>query len=115
MANQNEQFCRIIKTCSEKNQGKTTRLGDVAQQLMNKRISPRKAKFGAVVEAWDRLLPAELLEHCIITSVSSSQLRVVADSPSYMHELRLCSGEILEQLHRQCPAANITKIKISVG
>jgi predicted nucleic acid-binding Zn ribbon protein len=115
MTDQNEQFRRIIRSRSEKKSGKTAKLGDVAEQLMNKRISPRQAKFGPVVEAWNQLLPAELREHCTIASVSSSQVRVVADSPSYVHELRLCSSELLEQLQRQCPAARITKIKVGVG
>ncbi|MHC4068656.1 MAG: DciA family protein [Planctomycetota bacterium] len=100
---------------SKKKSSRTAKLGDVAEQLMNRRISPRQAKFGSVLETWDRLLPAELREHCSIASVSSSQVRVVADSPSYVHELRLCSSELLEQLQRQCPAARITKIKIGVG
>ena len=115
MTDQNELFRRIIKLRSEKKPSRAAKLGDVAEQLMNKRISPRQAKFGSVVETWDRLLPAELREHCRIASVSSSQVRVVADAPSYVHELRLCSSELLEQLQRQCPAARITKIKIGVG
>ena len=115
MTDQNEQFQRIIKLRSEKKSGKTTKLGDVAQQLMNRNISPRQDKFGPVLETWDQLLPAELREHCTIASVSSSHLRVVADSPAYVHELRLCSKELLEQLRKQCPAARITKIKIGIG
>ena len=114
MADCNEQFCRIIKMRSEKKPSAAAKLGDVAEKLMNRRISPRQAKYSAVVEAWSRLLPPELLKHCSVTSVSSNQLRVVADSPSYVHELRLCSGELLEQLQRQCPAAGITGIKVGV-
>ena len=112
---QNEQFRRIIRSRSVKKPSKTAKLGDIAEQLMNKRISPRQAKFGSVVEVWSQLLPTELREHCTIASVSSSQVRVIADSPSYVHELRLCSSEILEQLQRQCPAARISKIKIGVS
>lgn len=115
MTDQNEQFQRLIRSRSEKKSGKTAKIGDVAEQLMNKRISPRQAKFGAVLEAWGQLLPAELREHCSIASVSSGQIRAIADSPSYVHELRLCSNELLEQLQRQCPAARITKIKVGIG
>ncbi len=114
MTDQNEQFRRIIKWRSKKKPSRAAKLGDIAEQLMSRRISPRQAKFGSVVETWGRLLPAELQEHCRIASVSSSQVRVIADSPSYVHELRLCSSELLEQLQRQCPAARITKIKIGI-
>ena len=115
MTDQNNQFCRIIKLRSVKKSDKTVKLGDIAERLMNRRISPRQAKFGVVIEAWGQLLPAELREHCKIASVSSGQVRVVADSPSYVHELRLCSSELLEQIQRQCPAARIKKIKVGVG
>ncbi len=94
---------------------RTVRLGRVAQQLMDERISPRQARFGWVVELWGRLLPAGLRRHCEIVDISGGQLKVQVDSPSYMYELRLCSSELLKELQQQCPRAQIKKIKLVVG
>lgn len=93
----------------------TVRLGDTVNQLMERRISPRQAKFSSVAELWGRLLPAGLQRHCKIADVSAGQLKVLVDLPPYMHELRLCSSELLKELQQQCPQAQIKKIKLVLG
>lgn len=90
-------------------------LGQVAQQLLDERISPLQARFIEVAEFWSRLLPVELDGHCEIIDISGSQLTVKADSPSYVYELQLCSPELLKELQRQCPKARLAKIKFVVG
>ena len=90
-------------------------LGQVAQQLLAKRISPQQAKFSQVDEVWRELLPAELLEHCEIVNISGGQLDVQVDSPAHVYELQLCSSELLSELQRQCPRARLTRIKLTVA
>jgi hypothetical protein len=90
-------------------------LGQVAQQLLDERISPQQARFSQINEAWSRLLPAELCGHCEIVDISGGQLEVRVDSPSYKYELQLCSSELLEELQRQCPRLRLTKIKLVVA
>ncbi len=90
-------------------------LGKVARQLLDERISPRQARFSEVAEVWSRLLPVELCGHCEIIDISGGQLKVQADSPSYVYELQLCSSELLNELQWQCPKARLTKIKFVVG
>jgi predicted nucleic acid-binding Zn ribbon protein len=90
-------------------------LGQVAQQLMDRQISPRQAVFSDVTETWSRVLPAELSRHCEIVDISGGLLRVRVDSPSYMYELRLCSSELLEELQQHCPKARLTRIKFVVA
>ena len=90
-------------------------LGQVAQQLMDKRISPQQARFSQVADLWSRLLPGELYGHCEIIDISGGQLTVQVDSPSYMYELKLCSSELLDELQRQCPRVRLTKIKLVVA
>jgi hypothetical protein len=94
---------------------RTAKVGDVAQTFVTKWVSPRQARFGAVVEVWSRLLPAELRRHCEIVDVSGGQLKVRADSPSYKYELQLCSSELLKELQRQCPRIRLTEIKFVVA
>jgi hypothetical protein len=93
---------------------KAANLGQVARQLMDKRISPLQARFSEVAEVWSRLLPAELCGHCEIVNISGGHLEVQVDSPSYKYELQLCSSELLEELQRQCPRVRLTKIKLVV-
>ena len=90
-------------------------LGQIAQQLLDERISPQQARFSQISEVWSRLLPVELCSHCEITDISGGQLEVQADSPSYKYELQLCSSELLEELQRQCPRVRLTKIKLVVA
>ncbi|MHC4535921.1 MAG: hypothetical protein ACYS6K_18380 [Planctomycetota bacterium] len=35
---------------------RTAKVGDVAQMFITKWVSPRQARFGAVVEVWSRLV-----------------------------------------------------------
>ena len=104
-----------VKWRPKQTRNKTTKLGDVVKQIMENRISPQQAKFGLIAEAWSQLLPAELHRHCKIADISSGQLKILVDSPSYVHELRLCGSELLEELQRRCPRAKIEKIKFIIG
>ena len=91
------------------------RLGEILIELMDGQVSPRQARFAAVAELWRELLPEELARHCKIAGISGGQLSVVVDSPSHMHELRLCSVELLEELQQRCSRARIERIKIIAG
>jgi hypothetical protein len=90
------------------------RLGDIAKELMENRISPKQAKFGSIPEIWNQLLPEELHRHCKISDISGGQLKVLVDSPAYKYELQLCSSELLSELQQQCPRAHIKKIQFAV-
>lgn len=90
-------------------------MGQVAQQLMDRQISPRQAVFSEVAETWRQMLPAELSRHCEIVDISGGLLKVRVDSPSYMYELQLCSSELLEELQQHCPKARLTKVKFVIA
>jgi len=100
---------RLVKKCD-----RTAKVGDVAQTFVTRWVSPRQARFGAVVEVWSRLIPAELCKHCEIVDVSGGQLKVRVDSPSYKYELQLCSSELLKELQQQCPKVRLTEIKFVI-
>jgi hypothetical protein len=109
--NQNE----VVGWRRKQKPDRTVRLGDVVQQLLADQISPRQARFDAVAEMWNQILPAELCRHCEIVDISGGQLKVQVDSPAYKYELQLCSSELLEDLQQQCPKARLTKIKFVVA
>ncbi len=110
----NEQLRNIVRWRTKPEFDATARLGDTLSELMENQISPRHVVFSSVVELFGRLLPAELARHCKLADISGGQLKVLVDSPSYMHELRLCSLELLGELQRQCPRARIRKIKLVI-
>ena len=98
-----------------KRKNRTARLGDVVMEVMENRISPRQEKFGQLIKTWSDLLPEGLAEHCKIDGVSSGQLKILVDSPAFVHELRLCGSQLLEQLQQRCPRARIKNIKFTIG
>ena len=113
---EDEQLLRdAVKGRLVKKFDRTAKVGDVVQMFVTKWVSPRQARFGAVVEVWSQLIPAELCKHCEIVDVSGGQLKVRVDSPSYKYELQLCSSELLKELQQQCPKARLTKIKFVIA
>ncbi|MBN2182369.1 MAG: DUF721 domain-containing protein [Sedimentisphaerales bacterium] len=108
------QIYNAIRQRKQKHNGTVT-LSEALGQFMAEQISPRQAKYGAIVELWRQILPVELRRHCEITDISGGQLTVRVDSPSYKYELHLCSSELLRELQQQCPRARLTKIKFVIS
>ena len=94
---------------------RTAKLGDVLNGLVEGRIKPLCARLGPVLEVWEELLPEELARHCHIEELKGAELKVIASSPAYAHELRMCAGQLVAELQRQCSAAKIRTIKVAVG
>jgi predicted nucleic acid-binding Zn ribbon protein len=115
MMNEDQQLNSAVKCRKVRHMNGATRLGQVAKELMESRISPQQAKFGSVPEIWNHLLPEELRRHCRIADISGGRLKVLVDLPAYMYELQLCSSELLCELQCQCPRAHIKKIQFIVG
>jgi hypothetical protein len=88
------------------------RLDSAAQELIDNQILPQQTIFDSVNKLWEQLLPNELAQHCRISDITGGHLKVIVDSPSYMHELRLCSIELLKELQQRCSRARIKKIKL---
>lgn len=99
----------------EKAPFETARLADSVQKLMQKQIQPARRVFVDVTECWDNLLPDGLRRHSKIVQISNGHLKVQADSPSYLYELKLCGHEILSQLQNCCPSARLKKLDFVVG
>jgi hypothetical protein len=90
-------------------------LGDLVKDLMERRICPRQDAFTAVADVMSDLLPVEFRRHCRVDEIRGGQVKMVADSPSYLHELRLCSSELLKELQRRCPGTRIRSIRCTIG
>ncbi|MDT8301529.1 MAG: DUF721 domain-containing protein [Sedimentisphaerales bacterium] len=106
---------KAVKRQTVKKLDRTAKVGDVARMFVTKWVSPRQARFGAIVEVWSRLIPAELSKHCEIVDLDGGKLKVSVDSPSYKYELQLCSSELLKELQQQCPRVRLTEIKFVIA
>lgn len=115
MVDEGEQLHKVAKWRATHQVNNTASLGEVLSGFMENWVSPLQTRFGLIAEAWGQLLPTELYQHCRIVDISSSRLKVLVDSPSYMYELQLYSSELLKELARRCPRARIKEIKITVG
>jgi len=115
MMDEKGQLCNAVRRRAASNRNTTVRLGDAVRQLMEGRISPRQSRFESVAEFWSHLLPGELRRHCELAGISGGQLNVVVDSPPYMHELQLCSSQLLREIQKRRPQARIKKIRFLIG
>jgi len=88
------------------------RLDSAAKELIDSQILPRQTIYDSIDKLWKQLLPKEIAQHCKISDISGGLLKVIVDSPSYLHELRLCSTELLKELQQGCSRARIQKIKL---
>lgn len=111
----NKRTSRVVARQTGVKHEKPQRLGDVLVGLMENQVAPCRARFGPVAEVWEQLLPVELRRHCKIANIQGSRLKVVADSPAYQFEMRLCSSELVKELAARCPRARVERIDIVVG
>ena len=109
----NENLRNLVKWRKTKRY-KATKLGNALDGIM-KHVEPRQNAFNMVTEFFQQTLPAELLEHCKIGDIKAGQLKIIVDSPVYVHELRLCSAELLQQLQNSCRQAKIREIKFAIN
>ena len=73
----------------------------------------RRLKQSAkIVDAWQELLPEDMLGHCNIKKIVSGVIEVEVDSGAYLHEMRLMSNELVEHLREICGRGKIKKIKL---
>ncbi|MHC4123412.1 MAG: DciA family protein [Planctomycetota bacterium] len=92
----------------------STKLGKSMKELLDRQIAPKHNKLAPAINLWQQLLPAELEKHCRIIEISTGEISVQVDSPSYRHELMLCGPEIIEHINHECPKVNIKRIKFVI-
>lgn len=113
--NSSEQLRTAAKRRVSPKSGDAVRLGDVITELLEQRLSAQQRRFESISELWQELLPANLYVRCRIVDISSGELKVLADSPSFATELNWRRSDLLEELRQRCPQARIKRIKVSVG
>ncbi len=89
----------------------TSSLSDSGRDYLGANLR-RLEQSAKIVDAWQGLLPDEMMEHCNISKIEGGVIEVEVDPGPYMHELRLMSGELIEHLRDICGRGKIKKIKL---
>jgi len=111
-----EQYLRdLVKWKKPRRRKAGTPLGEMLGEIMKKQIAPKQGIYDIILQAWEQLLPEQLRQHCKIVDVNAGRIKVLVDSPSYLHEFRLCSYQLLEELQKMCPKARVKKIDFSLA
>jgi predicted nucleic acid-binding Zn ribbon protein len=92
----------------------TVRLGRELELIM-RGVKPRQAGLGRLRDRWEVIVGCRLAGHSRPSELSAGQLKIVADSPSHLYELRLSRDRILRQLRRTCPGLRIGRVRFSIA
>jgi hypothetical protein len=91
------------------------RLAEAIRQIMQQQIEPMVQKNGGISRIWNQILPDELKEHCRLEQITNGQLKVKVDSSAYLYSARLISRQLVEQINRDLPRAQIKSVKFVPG
>ncbi len=87
-------------------------LGTLVDNILQRLVYPKQKKLAQLRQAWNELLPEELLAHSRLESVYRGQLRVLVDNAASLYEFNLISGqELVGQLNKHCPGVKLSRIK----
>jgi hypothetical protein len=91
-------------------------LGPDLLAFFKQSVEKRHAKFGKIADAWVKLVPQTLAEHCALESFARGTLGVVVDSSSHLYELKqLLLAGLERQLLLACGSAGLKKIALKRG
>ncbi len=107
-----ERAIRCARTRTTARAGSATRLGDTLDVLMGRHLNGGHERFSALTEAWERLLPPDLIDQCEIRDFADGRLRVAVVGSAHRYEMQLRAGELLAQLKKQCPRARLMRIEL---
>ena len=86
-------------------------LGDEMSSYFKQR-SRTFEKNSAIVDAWQRIVPASLQDYCRLDKRAGNTLYVQVLAGPYMHQAQMVCGEWIEQIQQYCPRCGITKIRL---
>ena len=93
----------------------TKPLATLVEKFVRREVAPRQKKLSRIGQAWQELLPAELLEHTCLENLYHGTLRVLVDDAPSLFELSQIKEELLHQLRELCPNAAPAQIRFVRG
>ena len=95
---------------------KTKELSECVDTFMRRKVYPRQKKFSGLAQAWQELLPIELVEHCCLDSFKIGELLVLVDDSPHLYEMKLLIQEgLADHLREKCPKSGLREIKLLRG
>lgn len=76
------------------------RIGDILAAMQHKSALGAHLEHARIWEQWERLVGAHLAGHTRPHSVKDKQLRVLVESPVWMHKLSYLKWDLLRRINR---------------
>ena len=112
---ENQHLTNLVNWRKKNTRRQPAPLADSLTEIMEKNISPNQSVYQVVSDFFQQVLPPQLLSHCKIADVQARRVKIIVDSPVYLHEFRLISNDLLQQLQNSCPQAKIKDMKFTIG
>jgi hypothetical protein len=94
----------------------TQTLGDAMVSFFKQSVQKRQTRLGAISEAWQKLVPELLSQHCALESFHRGQLTVIVDTSAHLYDLKqLLLAGLEKQLLIACRSAGLKKISLKRG
>lgn len=79
-------------------------------------VQKRQTKLAKIADAWARLVPELLNDHCALDGLNRGTLTVLVDSASHLYELKqLLLAGLQQQLLLACSGYGLRKIVLKPG
>lgn len=75
-------------------------IGDILAAMQTKSALGKHLEHAKIWEQWERLAGAHLAKHCKPHSVKKGQLRILVESPVWMHKLGYLKWDLLRRINR---------------
>ena len=91
-------------------------LGEDMVTFFKQSVQKRQTRLGKIAQAWQRLIPEMLCDHCALESLHRGTLTVLVDSSAHLYELKqLLLAGAEAQLRLACKSAGLRKITLKPG
>ena len=90
------------------------RLGDLLSDAVRALVGPRRARQGAVLDAWPEVVGEVRARHTRAAGIRGNALVVVTDLPALSHEIRLRRDALVEALNQRVGGRAIEDIQVVV-
>lgn len=90
-------------------------LANPIAKFVRREVTTRQKTLGRLGQAWQELLPKELLEHTCVETLHHGTLRVLVDNASSMFELNQAREQLTEQIRELCPTIGLSQIRFIRG
>ncbi len=86
--------------------------GEIAKQLVQRRLRAEAARYGSVQRAWERIVGEEVASHTRIQSFAGGCLTVGVATPALLHELNgFMRTHLLTALQGEGGARDVASIR----